>query len=143
MSAYFCCSLFRSSPLLHEPYLSCPLTKLNHRQIWSLTLRNTSNCSPRVVVRAIADGLGVVSPDDLSIQNPPLIETKEEGNDEINGVIDGVEDAKSEDRALRPSTRVKKKKEDEYSLENRFKLRNGKEVFFYCIFRTVRFIYLF
>ncbi|KAK9947025.1 hypothetical protein M0R45_012462 [Rubus argutus] len=129
MSAYFCCSLFRSSPLLHEPYLSWPLAKLNHRQIWSLTLRNTSTCCPRVVVRAIADGLGVVSPEDLSIQNPPLIETKEEGNDEINGVIDGVADAKSEDRALRPSTRVKKKKEDEDSLENRFKLRNGKEIF--------------
>ncbi|KAL6216187.1 hypothetical protein ACLB2K_009413 [Fragaria x ananassa] len=129
MSASLCCSLIRSSPLLHhEPYLSWPLAKLNHRQIWSLTLRNHPPASARVVARAVADGgVGVVSPDDLSFEDAAAIETDEVGNGEVEGV---VAESKSEDKGLRPTTKYKKKKkEEEDGLENRFKLRNGKEIF--------------
>ncbi|BFG17743.1 hypothetical protein CerSpe_040160 [Prunus speciosa] len=131
MSACFSCSLIRSSPLIQDPYLSWPLAKLV-RPISSLRLRKYSNASPRIVVRAIEQGLGVVSPDDVSLlQDPPLIEvdTIEKVNEEVHGVIDGVADTKSEDKALTPSTRVKKKKEVEDSSESRFKLRNGREIF--------------
>ncbi|XP_062023413.1 uncharacterized protein LOC133739648 [Rosa rugosa] len=129
MSTSLCCSLIRSSPLLPEPYLSWPLAKPNHhRQIQPpLTLRNHSRASARVVARAVADG--VVSPDDLSFQEPAVIETEEEGNGEAQGVVDGVAESESEDKGVRPATRYKKKKEDEDGLENRFKLRNGKEIF--------------
>ncbi|KAL6207475.1 hypothetical protein ACLB2K_018433 [Fragaria x ananassa] len=128
MSASLCCSLIRSSPLLHhEPYLSWTLAKLNHRQSWSLTLRNHPPASARVVARAVADGgVGVVSPDDLSFEDAAAIETDEVGNGEVEGV---VAESKSEDKGLRPTTKYKKKKEDEDGLENRFKLRNGKEIF--------------
>lgn len=73
------------------------------------------------------------------LQDPPLIDvdTIEFVNEEVHGVIDGVADTKSEDEALTPSTRVKKKKEVEDSSESRFKLRNGREVgvffSFYCL----------
>ncbi|KAM5564978.1 hypothetical protein ABKV19_019156 [Rosa sericea] len=133
MSASLCCSLIRSSPLLPEPYLSWPLAKPNHhhRQIQpSLTLRNHARASARVVARAVADGgVGVVSPDDLSFQDAAVIQTEEEGNGEAQGVVDGVAESESEDKGVRPATRYKKKKEDEDGLENRFKLRNGKEIF--------------
>lgn len=139
MSACFSCSLIRSSPLIQDPYLSWPLAKLV-RPISSLRLRKYSNASPRTVVRAVEQGLGVVSPDDVSLlQDPPLIDvdTIEKVNEEVHGVIDGVADTKSEDKALTPSTRVKKKKEVEDSSESRFKLRNGREVglffSFYCL----------
>ncbi|PRQ27100.1 putative nucleoside-triphosphate phosphatase [Rosa chinensis] len=129
MSASLCCSLIRSSPLLPEPYLSWPLAKPNrHRQIQPpLTLRNHAHASATVVARAV--GVGVVSPDDLSFQEPPVIETDGEGNGEAQGVVDGVAESESEDKGVRPATRYKKKKEDEDGLENRFKLRNGKEIF--------------
>ncbi|PQQ03854.1 uncharacterized protein Pyn_36902 [Prunus yedoensis var. nudiflora] len=101
MSACFSCSLIRSSPLIQDPYLSWPLAKLV-RPISSLRLRKYSNASPRIVVRAIEQGLGVVSPDDVSLlQDPPLID------------VDTIE----------------KKKEVEDSSESRFKLRNGREIF--------------
>ncbi|XP_008221416.1 PREDICTED: GTPase HflX [Prunus mume] len=131
MSACFSCSLIRSSPLIQDPYLSWPLAKLV-RPISSLRLRKYSNASPRTVVRAVEQGLGVVSPDDVSLlQDPPLIDvdTIEKVNEEVHGVIDGVADTKSEDKALTPSTRFKKKKEVEDSSESRFKLRNGREIF--------------
>lgn len=61
--------------------------------------------------------------------DPPSIDVVEAGNGEVLGVVGGVVDAKLEDdKPLAPATRVRKKKEDEGGDDNRFKLRNGREV---------------
>ncbi|KAF2324619.1 hypothetical protein GH714_015679 [Hevea brasiliensis] len=57
--------------------------------------------------------------------NMRVIDTKEDK--EVNGLVPGG--TVSEDKTLVSSTRVKKKRPDEDSFENRFKLRNGREVF--------------
>ncbi|XP_009335807.2 GTPase HflX [Pyrus x bretschneideri] len=132
MSACFCCSLIRSSPLFHDDLISRPLAKLS-RPIFSLALSKqySDAAAPRfVVVRAVQPGLGVVEPGDVSVGDPPSIDVVEAGNGEVLGVVGGVVDAKLEDdKPLAPATRVRKKKEDEGGDDNRFKLRNGREVF--------------
>lgn len=67
-----------------------------------------------------------MSPDDLSLPEP-VIDVKEE---EVFAVVDGVAGTKAEEKALKAPTRLKKKKGGEgESDDNRFKLRNGREVF--------------
>ncbi|KAM0967747.1 uncharacterized protein LOC126602531 [Malus sylvestris] len=132
MSACSCCSLIRSSPLSHDHPISRPLAKLS-RPIFSLSLRKqySDAAAPRfVVVRAVQPGLGVVEPGDVSVHDPTSIDVVETGNGEVLGVVGGVADAKLEDhKPLAPATRVRKKKEEESGDDNRFKLRNGREVF--------------
>ncbi|KAM1387960.1 hypothetical protein ACFX2I_016142 [Malus domestica] len=132
MSACSCCSLIRSSPLSHDHPISRPLAKLS-RPIFSLSLRKqySDAATPRfVVVRAVQPGLGVVEPGDVSVHDPTSIDVVETGNGEVLGVVGGVADAKLEDhKPLAPATRVRKKKEEEGGDDNRFKLRNGREVF--------------
>lgn len=74
-----------------------------------------------------------MSPDDLSLPEP-VIDVKEE---EVFAVVDGVAGTKAEEKALKAPTRLKKKKGGEgESDDNRFKLRNGREVhFLYSLFR--------
>lgn len=131
MSACFCCSLIRSYPLSHDNLISRPLAKLS-RPIFSLALRKqySDATAPRfVVVRAVQPGLGVVEPGDVSVGDPPSIDVVEAGNGKVLGVVGGVADAKLEDdKPLAPATRVRKKKEEEGGDDNRFKLRNGREV---------------
>lgn len=66
-----------------------------------------------------------MSPDDLSLPEP-LIDVKEE---EVFAVVDGVAGTKAEEKALKAPTRLKKKAGEGESDDNRFKLRNGREVF--------------
>jgi GTP-binding protein HflX len=57
-------------------------------------------------------------------------EDQEEEREEVHGALNGVADTKPPS----PSTKIKKKKEedkDDDSFENRFKLRNGREVRFF------------
>ncbi|XP_050364390.1 uncharacterized protein LOC126783051 [Argentina anserina] len=121
-------TLIPSSPLLHhQPYLSWPLPNPSHRPISSHALKYDARASATVVVRAVADGVGFVSPNDSSFEDDAaVVEAEEEGI----GEVDGAAESKSEEKDLLPSPRYKKKKKnDENELENRFKLRNGKEIF--------------
>lgn len=71
-----------------------------------------------------------MEPGDVSVHDPTSIDVVETGNGEVLGVVGGVADAKLEDhKPLAPATRVRKKKEEESGDDNRFKLRNGREVF--------------
>lgn len=53
-----------------------------------------------------------------------------EGNEDVDELIDGVSSTEPEPKS-QLSSRVKKKVEDGDSLEDRFKLRNGREVCFF------------
>lgn len=70
-----------------------------------------------------------MSPDNVLVQNP-VIETVEAKEEEVHGVFNGVASIKSEDK----TPVKKKKKEEEDSFENRFQLRNGREVIFFKSF---------
>ncbi|XP_041021510.1 GTPase HflX [Juglans microcarpa x Juglans regia] len=132
-AASFGCCIFRLSPLLdHEPKLSWnPSTPNPNRPLFPLTLRKHSNCknsSSILVTGALQEGLGVVPHE--SVASNPLIGTEEaekEEHEEVHGSLNGVADTKPPS----PFTKVQKKKEhdEDYSFENRFKLRNGREVF--------------
>uniref|UniRef100_A0A2C9VWI6 Hflx-type G domain-containing protein n=1 Tax=Manihot esculenta TaxID=3983 RepID=A0A2C9VWI6_MANES len=117
------CSLVRLSPPIHEQYLvwtpnpkkpNFPLTSTAH----------TTNSS-RFITRVLQHGVEVVSPENVSLPSP-VIDTKEDKED-VNGLVAGG--ALSNDKTFVSSTRVKKKRPEEDSFENRFKLRNGREVF--------------
>lgn len=123
---FSCCCISRPLPPNHERNLSwtSPPPKPN-RPISALTLRNHSNHND-ISFRLIAR---VVSSDDVSLVNP-VVSTKEgegeeEEREEVYGAFNGVADTKPPS----PSTKVKKKKEDYEDDDNRFKLRNGREVF--------------
>ncbi|PON74590.1 GTPase [Parasponia andersonii] len=128
MTACLFCSLILSSISTNEFSLPWPPPLTNpNRQNFPIFLRKDSINSPRFFARVPQQGSGVVSPEDLSLPNP-AVETKEE----VLRVFDGVAEAegtKSEDKAPGSSTRAKKKTEEENKFDNRFKLRNGREVF--------------
>ncbi|PON90967.1 GTPase [Trema orientale] len=128
MTACFFCSLILPSISTSEFSLPWPPPLTNpNRQNFPIFLRKDSINSPRFFARVPQQGSGVVSPEDLSLPNP-AVETKEE----VLRVFDEVaeeEGAKSEDKAPGSSTRAKKKTEEEDEFDNRFKLRNGREVF--------------
>lgn len=125
MSACFCSSLIRPSPPIHESYLPW----LSVRPNFPLIQRKYPNFSSTIFARVLQQGLGVVSPDDVSLNSPVVDDTKEEGKEDVRGALDGVADAKSEEKALSSSNRAKKKTEDDEG-SDRFKLRNGREVRF-------------
>jgi GTP-binding protein HflX len=132
--SFSCCCISRPSTPNHERNLSWtspPLPNPN-RPISVLTLRNHSNRN-YISSRLIA---GVVSSDGVSLINPVIgteeeeEEDQEEEREEVHGALNGVADTKPPS----PSTKIKKKKEedkDDDSFENRFKLRNGREVRFF------------
>ncbi|KAE8057169.1 hypothetical protein FH972_013881 [Carpinus fangiana] len=125
--SFSCCCISRPLPPNHERNLAwtSPPPKPN-RPISALTLRNHPNhndISSRLIAR-------VVSSDGVSLVNPVVgtkeeEEKEEEEREEVHGAFNGVADTKPPS----PSTKVKKKKEDYEDDENRFKLRNGREVF--------------
>ncbi|KAL5780555.1 hypothetical protein ACOSQ2_011292 [Xanthoceras sorbifolium] len=129
MSLCFC-SLTRPSPQIHE--LNFRWITIPNRSILPLTLTpQTNSTSSRLISRVLQQGLEVASPDtDASLRSQaPVIETKEE-KEEVHGALSGVAGAQSSDgRRHSSSSRVKKKRDDGDSFENRFKLRNGREVF--------------
>ncbi|KAF8034240.1 hypothetical protein BT93_C0508 [Corymbia citriodora subsp. variegata] len=88
---------------------------------------------PSRLAKAVRHGLGVVSPDDVVAVEveTPAIETQEE-KEEVGGSPSGVAETHLGDDSkdvTTSSTRVKKKREDDDSFDNRFKVRNGREVF--------------
>ncbi|KAI4316858.1 hypothetical protein L6164_024798 [Bauhinia variegata] len=67
----------------------------------------------------------------ISDSNSSVIETTEQGKEEerVRDIFDGVVQSQSQDKTSSSSTRAKKKKEDDDSSDDRFKLRNGREIF--------------
>ncbi|XP_048130580.1 GTPase HflX isoform X2 [Rhodamnia argentea] len=117
------------SPLVYRPWSLNPTSNGNRPTLLSLKIRPFD---PSRLGKAVQHGLGVVSPDNLAVEvETPAIETQEE-KEEVGGPLDGVEETHLGDDSKgvsTSSTRVKKKREDDDSVENRFKLRNGREVF--------------
>ena len=133
MTACFSCSLILPSISTNDLSLPWPPSNPN-RPFSPVFLRKDScNNSPRIFARVLQQGpgAGVVSPEDLSLHNPP-VETREDEQKEALRVFDGVAegDTRSEDKSPSSSTRAKKKTEEEDENDNRFKLRNGREVSF-------------
>ncbi|KAJ0087023.1 hypothetical protein Patl1_09210 [Pistacia atlantica] len=58
----------------------------------------------------------------------PVIDPKEE-EEEVPGALNGLAGAELDTKTVNSSSRFKKKRDDEDSSDNRFKLQNGKEVF--------------
>ncbi|KAK7825128.1 gtpase hflx [Quercus suber] len=155
MSACICyCSIIRPSPLNHDPNYpwspppsnsnpyrpSFPLTLKNdsnhhHHHHHNLNISSSSSSSSRLIARSLQQqGLGVDSTDSSLALKSPVIDEEVQvqvqvEEEEVHGpVINGVADTKSQTPS---ATKTKKKKEedDDDSFENRFKLRNGREVF--------------
>ncbi|XP_002281042.2 uncharacterized protein LOC100247233 isoform X1 [Vitis vinifera] len=121
-SCFSSISIIPPSSLVHDPHSPFPPVRL--RSIPAFTLRTHTTTSFRLV-RVLQRGVGLVSPDDLSLPEP-VIDVKEE---EVFAVVDGVAGTKAEEKTLKAPTRVKKKGGEGESDDNRFKLRNGREVF--------------
>ncbi|KAK3425323.1 hypothetical protein EUGRSUZ_F01859 [Eucalyptus grandis] len=119
----------RPSPLVHGPWSSNPTSNGNRPILLSLKIRHFD---PLRLAKAVRHGLGVVSPDNTAVEvEAPAIETQEV-NDEVGGSLNGVAETQLGDNSkdgTTSSTRVKKKREDDDNLDNRFQVRNGREVF--------------
>ncbi|KAK1555705.1 hypothetical protein Q3G72_030248 [Acer saccharum] len=134
MSLCFCSLTRPLFPQIHESNFQW--IPIPNRSIFPLNLNThistSTTTSSRFVSRVLQQGLEVASPntDDASLPSP-VIGTKEEKEDvEVHGALNGVAGAQqSGGKTQSSSNRVKKKRDDEDSFDNRFKLRNGKEVF--------------
>ncbi|KAF3446366.1 hypothetical protein FNV43_RR11545 [Rhamnella rubrinervis] len=128
MSACFCCTLIRPSPPIKESYFPWLTTSPNPPS-FPLILRKGAHFSHRIFARVLQQGLGVVSTDDVLLETPAVDDAREEDKEDVHRVLDGAADSNSKHKALKSSsTRVKKKDEKEDG-SDRFKLRNGREVF--------------
>ena len=148
-----CCSIIRPSPLSHDPNYpwspppsnsnpyrpNCPLTLRNDSNYHHHNLNISSSSSSRLIARSLQQqglGVGVDSTDNSLALKRPVIDEEvqvqvEVEEEEVHGpVINGVAETKSQTPS---ATKTKKKKEedDDDSFENRFKLRNGREVRFF------------
>lgn len=118
------CSLTRVSPQIHER--NSQWSQNAKRSIFRLSLTNNSS---RCICRVVEQGLEVevASADTAPQKQSPVIDTKEEEQQEV---FNGVATTESDNKALNSSYTAKKKKkrDDDDSYENRFKLQNGREV---------------
>ncbi|CAN1314553.1 GTPase HflX [Linum perenne] len=119
------CSLPRPSPLIHhEPYLQWNTYPNKPNSFISFSSHRTSP-SCLVVVRVAQPGVDVPS----TSQESTIIIPAGEGEIEDSEPIDGAYGTELEEKTAAPPTKVKKKsREDDDSLDSRFRLRNGKEV---------------
>ncbi|XP_030459324.1 uncharacterized protein LOC115679765 isoform X2 [Syzygium oleosum] len=119
----------RPSPFAHRSWSLNPTSNGNRPILLSLKPRSFN---PSRLARAAQHGLGVVSPDNVAVEvEAPAVETQEE-KEGVGGFLDGVAETYLGDDtkdATASSTRAKKKREDDDSFEDRFKVRNGREVF--------------
>lgn len=126
MNASLYGSIIRPSPVIPERYVPCiPQPNPNRLR------KDSKGVSSKVSTSVLPQELGLVSSDDVSLQNPVIKTTervKEEEEVLVPGIASGVSDTTSVDKASGWSNRVKKKKDELDSYENRFKLRNGREV---------------
>ncbi|GKV46953.1 hypothetical protein SLEP1_g53910 [Rubroshorea leprosula] len=114
------CSLIRPSLSIHD--LRFPCNSNSNRLIFPVVFAPHTKKSSRFVIR-VPQGLEV---DHIPLQVPVTEAKEEEG--EVGGFVNGVAAAESEPTPVK----VKKKRDevdDDDSLESRFKLRNGREVF--------------
>ncbi|XWS24415.1 hypothetical protein CRYUN_Cryun28dG0099800 [Craigia yunnanensis] len=124
MSLCFC-SMIRPSPLIYK--FNFPWNLNLNRSICPISFslyRNNRNC----VARVVQQGLEV---DNISLRSP-TIEADEE-KEVVGEVVNGVAATESVEDTPKP-VRIRKKRDDgddsdDESFEDRFKLRNGKEVF--------------
>lgn len=107
-----------------------------NRPFFPFTIRNDSRNSIRTIGSAFEQGPAIVSSDNLHFHGSFVKPIQEVGGTEdVFGelVDDGVSSTEAEPKSQLP-TRVKKKvQEDGDDIDNRFKLRNGREV---CLFKT-------
>ncbi|GLT92066.1 hypothetical protein SLE2022_099240 [Rubroshorea leprosula] len=124
MSSCFC-SLIRPSLSIND--LRFPCNSNPNRLIFPVVFAPHTKKSSRFVTR-VPQGLEV---DRIPLQVPVTEAKEEEG--EVGGFVNGVAAAESEPTPVKVKTvKVKKRRDevdDDDSLESRFKLRNGREVF--------------
>ncbi|KAF3447295.1 hypothetical protein FNV43_RR12478 [Rhamnella rubrinervis] len=94
----------------------------------STNTQKGAHFSHRIFARVLQQGL-VVSTDDVLLETPAVDDAREEDKEDVHRVLDGAADSNSKHKALKSSsTRVKKKDEKEDG-SDRFKLRNGREIY--------------
>lgn len=134
MSLCFC------SYSIPKPSIPAPRPDFQWRiptHIWpfqlELTPRKLTVCSPCKHinnVRAIKDGVGILSPDDsFSVRDPPVIDTpelQETASEDVSRVDNGTANTLEEEHI---QTLPRRKVVEEDDPDNRFKIRNGREVF--------------
>ncbi|XP_028803001.1 uncharacterized protein LOC114758151 [Neltuma alba] len=130
MNASLCGSIVRPSPVIPELYVPCISLRNPNR------LRKDSKCiSSRLSISAPSEEFGLVSDDNVSLQSPVIKSTDRVPEEEKEVVIagPGIDSGGSgitlEDKASGWSTKAKKKKMEQDSDDNRFTIRNGREVF--------------
>lgn len=144
MSICFCSSSIpKPSIPAFRPVIQRPIPTYIRPFQLEFTPRKLTICSPckhninNNNVRAIQDGVGVLSPDDsFSVRDPPVIdspECQETASEDVPRVDDGAADTLGEEYIQTlPRRRVEKKKlVEEDNPDNRFKIRNGREVIFF------------
>ncbi|EEF52631.1 GTP-binding protein hflx, putative [Ricinus communis] len=121
MIACYCNSPVRPSPL-HDHYFPWNSNPYN-RPNYPLTL---STHKSRLTTRVLQQGFEVASPINAPFPGQLIYNNEVE---EVHGPVNGVAGPASEDKPAVSSTKFRKKKQDGDSLEDRFKLRNGREVY--------------
>lgn len=123
----------RPSPFAHRSWSLNPTSNGNRPILLSLKPRSFNHSR---LARAAQHGPGVVSPDNVAVEvEAPAVETQED-KEGVGGSLDGVAETHLGDDtkdATASSTRAKKKREDDDSFEDRFKVRNGREVCFFSV----------
>ncbi|KAK4274802.1 hypothetical protein QN277_017976 [Acacia crassicarpa] len=131
MNASLYGSIVRPSPVIPEHYVPCISPRNPNR------FRKESKCiSSRLSsISALSQELGLVSSNDVSLQSSVIKTTEpvqEEEKEEVSaepGIDSEVSGITPEDKASGSPTGAKKKKEEQDSYDNRFTIRNGREVF--------------
>ncbi|XP_059634648.1 uncharacterized protein LOC132276986 [Cornus florida] len=132
VSACFWSIVRPSSPLIILPDTNCRWIQNPNRPVhFTLRGHHTKNNSPWRCIRVLQDGTSVLSPDDaVSLPKPETIDTEDEV---VNGgIVDAevVVDENNLNSTKASSKRIEKKEDEEKeSYDDRFKLRNGREVF--------------
>ncbi|GAV90511.1 MMR_HSR1 domain-containing protein/GTP-bdg_N domain-containing protein [Cephalotus follicularis] len=116
------CSLIRLSPPTSIHQSNSLWAPNPNRSIFPLTTECSKHSSKfEVITRVRQQGLEVASPEAASLQVPVT-----EEKPEVPGLVNGVDNTPETPNS---STKLKKKRDNEDSFENRFKLCNGREVF--------------
>ena len=131
MNASLYGSIVRPSPVIPERYVPCISPRNPNR------FRKESKCiSSRLSsISALSQELGLVSSNDVSLQSSVIKTTEpvqEEEKEELliePGIDSEVSGITPEDKAFSSPIGAKKKKEEQDSYDNRFTIRNGREVF--------------
>lgn len=139
MSLCFCSILKPPFPNLVSRCRLAPNPNIRPFQSFNLQIHDKDFCNLKA---AHADGIGVLYSDDtVSERTAPL---GAEPGDHVSGAVNGVVGTATEETHEAPSRIRLKKMEgrkgnvEDGDDENRFKLRNGREVCPFCSIRTLK-----